>query len=86
MDIERDFPVENDNNGEPKWEDCEIDHHETIYHIYTKKQCTYRQYAQNHACYHRMCPEEHKSIWIFWISQEIDTVDDTGEKKYTIIE
>lgn len=33
-----------------------------------------------------MGPEKNKSIGIFWIGQQINTVDNTGEKKNTIIE
>lgn len=86
MDCDGYFSIENDHNSEPEREQGEIDHHENIDGIHSEKQCAHGENTQNHARYHRMSTEEDKSIGIFRISQEINTIDHARQEKDTIIE
>lgn len=78
--------IENDDYSQPRRKEKEIGHHENIDGVESEEESCHSEHTDNTARYHGVCSKENKWVWIFGIGQKIDTIDNTGEEKYTIVE
>lgn len=86
MDRKRYISIEDNHDGQSWCEKKKIGHHENIDGVESEEEGCHREDTDNTARDHRMCSKENKWIWIFRIREEIDTVDNAREEKYTIVE
>lgn len=78
--------IENNDYSQSRRKEKEVGHHENIDGVESEEEGCHGEHTDNTARDHRMCSKENKWVWIFGIREEIDTVDNAREEKYTIVE